>query len=249
MYVDLSGTVSLITGGGTGIGRALAIGLARCGSSVVVNYSRSHADALDTVATIEQAGGRALALKADVTDEDQVAGLVKQTREHFGGLDILIANSGGPIASQPTAQLSAADWRAGMDLNCSSAFYCVKHSVLGMPDHTGRIIVTTSMSGRTGSIPGMLTYTAAKSAVNNMVRNWAKEYAPRGITVNALSPGIIGTRLHNEPPEEYQKLVDRIPLGRGVAEDMVGPLLMLASREGRYVTGQILEVNGGILMP
>jgi 3-oxoacyl-[acyl-carrier protein] reductase len=98
----------------------------------------------------------------------------------------------------------------------------------------------------------MITYAAAKGAINNMVRNWAKEFAPRGITVNALAPGIVWTRLHQQgtTPEDYRKLIERIPMGYdGQPEDMVGAVLLLAGREGRYITGQILEVNGGILMP
>ena len=252
MYVDLTGTVSLVTGGGTGIGRALAVGLARCGSSVVVNYSRSRASALETVGAIERAGGQARALAGDVTDEDQVRALVEETRSHFGGLDILVANAGGPNARNLTPPLEAADWHAGLGLNCTSAFYCVKHSAPKLPDRRGRIIVTSSMSARTGAGPGMITYAAAKGAINNMVRNWAKEFAPRGITVNALAPGIVWTRIHEHgtTPEDYRKLIDRIPLGYdGQPEDMVGAVLLLASHEGRYITGQILEVNGGILMP
>ena len=252
MFVDLGGTVSLVTGGGTGIGRALAVALARCGSSVVVNYCHSRAGALETVTEIQRAGGQAHALAADVTEEDQVRDLIENTRSHFGGLDIMVANAGGPNARHPTPELAAADWHAGLGLNCTSAFYCVKHSASKLPDHRGRIIVTSSMSARTGAGPGMITYAAAKGAINNMVRNWAKEFAPRGITVNALAPGIVWTRLHQQgtTPEDYRKLIERIPMGYdGQPEDMVGAVLLLAAREGRYITGQILEVNGGILMP
>jgi 3-oxoacyl-[acyl-carrier protein] reductase len=252
MYVDLTDTVALVTGAGTGIGRALAIGLARCGSQVVVSYSKSVKEAEGTVATIEEAGGNAVALQADVTSEEQVANLVEKTCSHFGHLDIVVANAGSPIETQPTSKLSASDWEAGLALNCSSAFYCVKHASPRLPDRSGRIILTSSMSARTGAGPGMVTYAAAKGAINNMVRNWAKEFAPRGITVNALAPGIVWSRIHERhtAPEDYRKLIERIPLGYdGKPEDMVGAVLLLASQDGRYITGQILEVNGGILMP
>jgi len=252
MTVDLAGAVSLVTGAGTGIGRALAIGLARCGSRVVVSYCHSRVPALETVALIQRAGGEALPLAADVTKEDQVAALVDLTRKHYGALDILVANAGSPTALHPTPETPATEWQAGLNLNLSSAFYCVKHGAPHLPEKTGRIIVTSSMAARTGGAPGMLAYAASKGAINTMVRSWAKEFAPRGITVNALAPGIVWTRIHQEmtSPADYRKLIERIPLGYdGAPEDMVGAVLLLASQEGRYITGQVIEVNGGIIMP
>ena len=116
----------------------------------------------------------------------------------------------------------------------------------------GRVIVTSSISARTGAGPGMIIYAAAKGAINNMVRNWAKEFAPRGITVNAIAPGVIRTRLHRRftRPDEYLKLIQRIPLGRdGVPEDCIGTTLLLASKAGGFITGQVIEINGGMSMP
>ena len=252
MTVDLTGTVALVTGAGTGIGRALAVGLARCGSRVVVSYCHSRSEALETVALIQRAGGEAHPLAADVTQEDEVAALVDLTRKHYGSLDLLVANAGSPTALRSTAELPAGEWQAGLDLNLSSAFYCVKHGAPHLPDLKGRIIVTSSMAARTGGAPGMLAYSASKGAINTMIRSWAKEFASRGITVNALAPGIVWTRIHQEmtSPGDYQKLIARIPLGYdGTPEDMVGAVLLLASQEGRYITGQVIEVNGGIIMP
>jgi 3-oxoacyl-[acyl-carrier protein] reductase len=252
MTVDLTGAVALVTGAGTGIGRALAIGLGRCGSRVVVSYCHSRSQAMETVALIQRAGGEALALAADVTKEDQVAALVDLTLKHYGSLDLLVANAGSPTALRSTPELPDSEWQAGLDLNLSSVFYCVKHGAPHLPDKTGRIIVTSSMAARTGGAPGMLAYAASKGAINTMIRSWAKEFAQRGITVNALAPGIIWTRIHQEmpSPEDYQKLIARIPLGYdGRPEDMVGAVLLLASQEGRYITGQVIEVNGGIIMP
>ena len=252
MYVDLKGRTALVTGGGTGIGKAISIGLARCGCDVVVNYSKSKSASEETVATIEKSGGKAIAVQADVTDEEQVEGLIARTCEHFGGLDILIANAGSPTEVCPTTELTSTNWDDGLGLNCKSVFYCVKHSVPRFQDGFGRIIITSSISARSGGGPGMITYAAAKGALNNMVRGWTKEFAPKGITVNAIAPGVIWTRIHEEgtDPDEYKKLITRIPLGRdGRPEDCVGAVLLLASDEGSFITGQIIEINGGMQMP
>ena len=252
MYVDLKDKTALVTGGGTGIGRAISIALARCGCNIVVNYSRSKAASDETVAEIEKAGGKAIAIQADVTDEKQVESLVARTCEHFGSLDILIANAGAPAEVCPTTQLSSDNWDNGLGLNCKSIFYCVKHSVPMFQDGFGRVIITSSISARSGSGPGMITYAAAKGAINNMVRGWAKEFAPKQITINAIAPGVIWTRIHKEgtDPDDYKKLIKRIPLGRdGKPEDCAGAVLLLASNEGSYITGQIIEINGGMQMP
>ena len=252
MLVDLNGRHALVTGGGTGIGNAISIGLARCGATVVVNYSRSEKEANETVAAIKDQGGQALAVKADVTDESQVKNLVETAKKEFGGLDILVANAGGPTEVIPTAELSSEDWDRGLGLNCKAVFYCTKHAIPHLPDKKGRIIITSSISARSGGGPGMVTYAAAKGAINNVVRGWAKEYGPREITVNAIAPGIIWTRIHRDgtDPEDYKNLLTRIPVGRdGKPEDCVGTVLLLASDDGSYITGQIIEINGGMQMP
>ena len=252
MYVDLQGRTALVTGGGTGIGKAISVALARCGCNVVINYSRSKSSAEEAVAEIEKAGGKAIAFQADITDEQQVESLVDKTVQQFGGLDILVANAGGPTEICPTTQLTSGNWDKGLTLNCKSIFFCVKYAVPKFPENFGRIIITSSISARSGGGPGMITYGAAKGATNNMVRGWAKELAPKGITVNAIAPGIIWTRLHKQgtSPDDYKKLIERIPLGRdGKPEDCAGAVLFLASDEGSYITGQIIEINGGMQMP
>ena len=252
LHADMTGLTALVTGGGTGIGRAISIGLARCGATVVVNYRRSHEAADDTVKTITDGGGRAIAVQSDVTDEAQVEQLIATVLKAYGTLDILIANAGGPADPCPTEKLSAVQWDKGMALNAKSVFFCVKHAVGHLPEGRGRIIITSSISARSGGGPGMIVYAAAKGAVNNMVRGWAKEFAPRRITINAIAPGVIRTRIHEQgtSPEEYKKLIERIPLGRdGIREDCVGTVLLLASESGSYITGQIIEINGGMQMP
>ena len=252
MFVDLSGRAAVVTGGGTGIGQAISLALARCGAAVTVGYSRSKTEAEATAREINDAGGRALAVKADVTDESQVKLLVTTAVEAFGGLDILVANAGGPVAQGLTDELTESMWNEGLDLNCKSVFLCVKHAMEHLPQGRGRIVITSSISARSGAMPGALTYVAAKGGINNMVRCWAKEFGPRGITVNAIAPGIIWTRIHSEgtPPEKLAELIRRIPLGRkGLPEDCAGTVLLLASDEGSYITGQTIEINGGMQMP
>lgn len=252
MWVDLSGRAAVVTGGGTGIGRAIALGLARCGAPVVVNFRRSEAQAHETVDRICTDGGQAVAVQADVTDEAQVRKLMDTAVATFGNLTILMANAGGPSPRALTDELSAELWDEGLDLNCKSVFYCVKHAMPHLPEKQGRIIVTSSISARSGAAPGALTYVAAKGAMNNMIRCWAKEFGPRGITANGIAPGIIWTRIHEQgtPPDQYRKLIKRIPLGRdGQPQDCVGAVLLLAGDDGGYITGQILEINGGMQMP
>ena len=173
--------------------------------------------------------------------------------DEFGGLDILVANAGGRVGLGLTEELTEEQWDAGLAANCKSVFLCVKHAIRRFPDVGGRIIVTSSISARSGAMPGALTYAAAKAALNNMVRCWAKELAPRKTTVNAIAPGVIWTRLYERaalPPEEFEKLLRQIPLGRaGKPQDCVGAVLLLASDDGSYITGQIIEINGGKLMP
>ena len=252
MRVDLEGCVAVVTGGGTGIGRAISLGLGRCGAAVVVNYRRSQQEAEATVHEIENAGGAAVLIQADVTDEAQVARLMSTAVDAFDGLDILVANAGGPVHEAPTEDLTEAQWEEGLAANCKSVFFCVKHAAKHLSEERGRIIVTTSISARSGAAPGALTYVAAKGGLNNMVRNWAKEFAPRGITVNGIAPGVIWTRIHEQRTSEdkLNKLLERIPLQRvGTPEDCVGVVLLLASAEGAYITGQTIEINGGMQMP
>ena len=252
MVVDLADLSAVVTGGGTGIGRAISFALARCGARVTIGFRDSEGDAADAAERIVATGGAATICRCDVTREQEVAALMAHARKHGGGVDILMANAGTPLGTHATRELTGDQWDQTMATNCSSVFYCVKHAVDMLPDGRGRIVVTSSVSARSGAGPGALSYAAAKGAINNMVRNWAKELAPRGITVNAIAPGVIWTRIHEQgtDPAEYRALIDRIPLGRdGQPEDCVGAALLLCSQEGSYITGQTIEVNGGMSMP
>ena len=209
MTVDLLGRTAVVTGGGTGIGCAVSRGLARCGAAVVVNYSKSENDAKETVEAIRHAGGQAVAARADVTNEHQVEGLMRKTLDTFGSLDIVVANAGRPTGSYLTNKLTDERWREGLDLNCTATFYSVKHAMDHLPNDHGRIIITGTMSVRTGGISGALTYVAGKDALESMVRCWAREFGPRGITVNVVAPGTIRTRLYDwdKSPESYQSAI------------------------------------------
>ncbi len=250
MEVDLQGRRAVVTGGGTGIGRAVSLAFARCGASVVVNYSQSQTEAEQTVQTIRQNGGQATAVRADVKEEQQVVALMNAAVDTFGGLEIVVANAGAPGQGHLTSDLTEEQWERDLSINCRSAFFCVKHAMSHLPDGRGRILLTGSMSARTGATPGALTYVASKAALEGMTRNWAQEFGPRGITVNTISPGIIHTRIHDRgtSPERFQHLIGRIPLGRaGQPGDCAGTYLLLASDEGSFITGQVIEVGGGML--
>lgn len=252
MTVDLDGLSAVITGGGTGIGKAISVALARCGAKVTIGYRNSREDAELTRRTILDGGGDASVYRCDVTKDTEVRRLIEHARMTCGKVDILMANAGGPLVQGLTHELNEIEWQAELAANCSSVFLCVRHVTPVMSDGRGRIIVTSSISARSGAGPGSLPYAAAKGAVNNMVRNWAKELAPRGITVNAIAPGIIRTRIHEKgtDPDEYRRLIERVPLARdGLPEDCVGAVLLLASEEGSYITGQTIEINGGMQMP
>ena len=252
MQVDLTGRSAIVTGGATGIGRAISLGLARCGASVVVGYHTSEQAAGELVAEIKEQGGTAIATLADVTSEADVQALISSAKDRLGRLDILVANAGGPTVMGPTTELTTDQWNHGLAVNCSSVFMCVKHAIPVLEEGTGRVVVNSSINARTGG-GNNLSYAAPKAAVNNMVRQWAKELAGRRITVNAIAPGVIRTRILERwtPPEVYRKLTDElIPLRRdGLPEDCVGPVLLLASDEGSYITGQVIEINGGLSMP
>ncbi len=249
--MELNGRTAVVTGGGTGIGRAIALGLARYGAEVVVNYSKSQREAEETVAQIESYGRPALACRADVRRWPEVKALFEAAIDRFGHVDILVNNAGGIVGQYATPEMPEEVWDQTFALNVKSVFLCSKAAIPLLPDKRGRIINVTSISARSGGGPKGVAYAAAKAAVSNMTRALAKELAPRGITVNAIAPGFIETRLHaiHTTPQEAATVIERIPLGRaGQPGDIAGVALLLASAAGGYITGEIIEVNGGLLM-
>lgn len=250
--MSLKEATALVTGGGRGIGRAVAEALAKAGAAVVVNYLADEAAAQRTVDGIRGSGGRAWAVPADVADPAQVEGLFAETRRLLGGrLDILVNNAGGPGLRRPVAELSLEEWRRCLEVNLDGVFLCTRAALPLLPDGRGRIVNVTSISARSGGGPGGSAYAAAKAGVSNFTRACAKELAPRRITVNGVAPGVIDTDLHRRgtPAEELAAVTAQVPLGRiGGAGEAAAAVVFLCGGEAGYITGEILEVNGGLRM-
>ena len=249
MKTDLTDRTALVTGGGTGIGAAIAKGMSAEGANIVVNYSRSEQEANDTVAEITEAGGRAIAVQCDVSQSDQVQAMFARAAAEFGRVDILVNNAGNVFGRQSTAEMPEEIWDQTMAVNLKSVFLCSQVAIRQMPDKIGRIINISSISAFSGK--GGPAYGPAKAAVNALTRDMAFELGSRGITVNGIAPGIIDTRIHRlgTSPEDYAKLIGMIPLGRdGKVEDLVGIAVLLASDAGSFISGDIVQVNGAMLM-
>jgi 3-oxoacyl-[acyl-carrier protein] reductase len=251
---DLREKVCLVTGASTGIGAAVARALGGHGASVAVHYHRSADEAKRVVEDIGKGGSRAILLQGDVGDPAVAGRLVAETVVAFGRLDVLINNAGGPLRRCEFAETSDAFYDELMDLNLRSVFATCRAAVPWFRGQgSGTIINTTSVAARHGGGPGALVYAAAKAAVNNLTRGLAKEVAPHRIRVNAISPGVVLTPIHERlsTPAIMEAFVRSVPLGRAAApEECVGAFLFLASdRLSSYVTGQVLEVNGGQFMP
>jgi 3-oxoacyl-[acyl-carrier protein] reductase len=253
-FDDLRDKIVLVTGASTGIGAAVARAFASCGSIVVVHYNRSAEAARTLVAEIAQAGGQALSEAADLAQPGAGTQLVRRAAERVGGLDILVNNAGHLIERRPASETDDEHYRRIIDLNMTSTFECCRTATpLLKNSGAGVIINTTSIAARMGGGPGSGVYAAAKAGVSTLTRALARELAPEGIRVNAVSPGFIRTPLHDQLTslEALDAAEQTIPLRRiGVPEDCAGAYLFLASGcLSGYITGQIVEVNGGLLMP
>ena len=249
MQFSLAGKVALVTGGARDIGKATVRALASSGASVVINYLGSKQNADDLVQEIMAAGGQAIAVRADVTKPDQVKALVSAARDAFGGrIDILVNNAGGLVARKTMADMDVAFWREVLDLNLTSVFLVTKEALPHMPD--GAVIVNlSSLAARDGGGGGALAYSAGKGAVMTLTRGLSKELASRRIRVNCVAPGLIGTAFHDTftKPEIRQAVAARTSLGReGTPEDVANTILFLASDASAYITGESIEINGGL---
>jgi 3-oxoacyl-[acyl-carrier protein] reductase len=250
---DLKGKVVLITGASTGIGAAAARGFAAAGAVVAVHYASSADAAAGVVADCRAAGAAAEAFRADLSRRDTAAPLVAAVAARFGGLDVLVNNAGGLVKRAKLAELDDALFDAVVDLNVRQLVMASQAALPWLEKSRGSIINTSSIAARNGGGPGASLYAAAKAFVSTLTKNWAKELGPKGVRVNAVSPGVIETPFHERfsTPEMLEAMRRTIPLERlGAPVDCTGTFLYLASGEmSGYITGQVIEINGGQLMP
>ncbi|OCQ92854.1 3-oxoacyl-[acyl-carrier-protein] reductase [Nostoc sp. MBR 210] len=245
---SLKGKVAIVTGGSRGIGKAIALELAKYGSSVVVNYASSSTAADSVVAEITSVGGQAIALQADVSQAEQVEALINATTEKFGRVDILV-NNAGITRDTLLLRMKPEEWQAVIDLNLTGVFLCTRAvSKLMLKQRSGRIINITSVAGLMGN-PGQANYSAAKAGVIGFTKTVAKEFATRGITVNAVAPGFISTDMTSNL-SNTEEILKFIPLGRyGQPEEVAGMVRFLAADPAAtYITGQVFNVDGGMVM-
>lgn len=251
-YFDLSNKVALVTGAGSGIGKATAIALAEAGAAVAINWRRNEAGATDAKQTITDAGGRAIAIQADVTKTADVRRMIAETVAAFGPVDILVNNAGSLVERLRLLELTEERWDEVINLNLKSAFFCAQAVAASMIERkSGVIINVASIAGRNGGALGSIHYSTAKGGMITMTKGLAKELAPSGVRVNAVSPGVIDTPFHEQfsTPEAMKNFTNIIPLGRvGRSEEVARTILFLASEASSYLIGETIEINGGMLM-
>ncbi|MFZ1917706.1 MAG: 3-oxoacyl-[acyl-carrier-protein] reductase [Terriglobales bacterium] len=246
--MKLEGRVALVTGASQGIGHACALHLARNGANVAV-AARNQPNLDQLVAQITGQGGKAVAFPLDVTEEEQVKSAIKSALAHFGKIDILV-NNAGITRDQLVMRMKRADWDAVLNTNLTSAFLCIQQVIPSMlKQRWGRIINITSVFGQMGQA-GQANYAASKAGLIGLTMAIAREVASRNITSNAIAPGFIETSMTAALSEEFkQNAVKQIPLGRvGTPNDVANAVAFLASEESSYITGHVLNVNGGMLM-
>ncbi|AIF51612.1 3-oxoacyl-[acyl-carrier-protein] reductase [Pelosinus sp. UFO1] len=247
--MHLDGKVAIITGASRGIGRSVAIQLAKSGAKVVINYAGNTAAAEEVKNIIVAAGGQAIVCQADVGNMEAVDAMIKETIDTFGKVDILV-NNAGITRDNLLMRMKEDDWDAVMNINLKGVFVCTKIvSRIMMKQKSGKIINMTSVVGLMGNA-GQANYAAAKAGVIGFTKSMAKELASRGITVNAIAPGFINTDMTAVLSEQVKEgLTEKIPVGRlGNPEDVAAAVVFLASDSANYITGQTLNVDGGMVM-
>ena len=244
---DLTGRVALITGGGVGIGRAVALLLARAGAFIGIHYHQSRREAEQTLADIEAAGGHGLLLPADLTVEEEAVAVVGRLVRQTNRLDILFNNAGSALSCRRIEDCPTDLWRRAFDVNVTSAFFVTRQAIphLRVSGH-GSIINNLTLSVQTGSA-GSGPYAASKGALEVLTRTLARELAPQ-VRTNAIMPGVIETRHHEvvSTPEKLAEYRQQTPLGRnGTAEDVAQTVLFLASDASSFLNGALIDINGG----
>jgi 3-oxoacyl-[acyl-carrier protein] reductase len=247
--MNLEGKVALVTGASRGIGREIALELAREGCNIAVNYSGSEAKANEVVDEIKGLGREAIAVQCNVSDSDAVQVMVKETIGQFGSVDILV-NNAGITRDNLLMRMKEAEWDDVININLKGVFLCTKAVTRQMmKQRSGRIINISSIVGVSGN-PGQANYVAAKSGVIGLTKTTARELAPRGITVNAIAPGFISTDMTDQLPEDVRnEMLKQIPLSRfGDPQDIAKVVTFVASESASYMTGQTLHIDGGMVM-
>jgi 3-oxoacyl-[acyl-carrier protein] reductase len=249
MVKDLKGKVALVTGGARDIGQAIVRELARNGVSVAINYNRSEGAAKTLVSEITESGGKAIAIKADVSQRSEVERLIKETRKAFGDrIDILVNNAGGLVARKKLGEMDEGFWDEVIALNLKSVFLVTREAAPFLADG-GSIVNLSSLAARDGGGGGSLAYATAKGGVLTLTRGLSKELASRKIRVNCVSPGMIDTTFHDTftAPEVRKAVAARTSVGReGTPEDVANAVVFLASSAAAYITGESIEINGGV---
>ncbi|WP_022851335.1 3-oxoacyl-[acyl-carrier-protein] reductase [Limisalsivibrio acetivorans] len=245
----LEGKVALVTGGSRGIGRTVALKLASLGANVAVNYASSSAKAEEVVKEIEESGGKALAVKANVADEPSVKEMFASIEKELGTVDILV-NNAGITKDGLIMRMKTEDWDAVIDANLKGAFLCTRFAVKGMmKKRYGKIINISSVVGFMGNA-GQANYVTSKSGLTGLTKSSALELSARGIRVNAVAPGFIETDMTGGLDEDVKnQMLERIPLKTfGSGEDVAGAVAFLAGSDSDYITGETIHVNGGMYM-
>jgi 3-oxoacyl-[acyl-carrier protein] reductase len=251
-YLDLTGRVALVTGASSGIGAATASVLADLGAIVALGYHQNEEGANQVLDQIMKEGGKALAICVDMRRAADISSLVKRATDELGPIDILVNNAGSLVQRQAIRELTPERWNEIMNLNLTSVMLCSQAVAASMIERKcGAIINIVSIAGRTGGGPGAAAYSVAKGGLITFTKSLAKELAPHGVRVNAISPGVIDTPFHQvfSTPEMIRNFVTTIPLARlGTPLECAKVIAFLASDASSYIVGETIEVNGGQLM-